>query len=317
MTLTVPGNLLLLGEYAVLEEGGLGLAAAVDRRVRIGTSPGRALSVEGSWPGGALEWTLRDPRSSPLAAAAVDCVQEWLRERGLPIPAWEAHITVDSTALFEPGGRKRGLGASAAVCVGLVAALLSEAGQRSGQARKAVPVLATRAHRRAQGGRGSGYDVFCSFHGAMGVFHGGADPSWRPSRLRWDPVVFLFPGPASVSTTDSVQRYAAWKERNPQAAREFLEHSNGCVLQFLRAGSAEAAAPRLRDCRRLGIAIGDAIGVPAGIKAPQGLDPAWCKALGAGNELGLCLLPPGVEPPADDARFRLVTQSGTGVAWEQ
>ena len=33
--LTVPGNLLLAGEYAVLVEGGLGLACAVALRVRV------------------------------------------------------------------------------------------------------------------------------------------------------------------------------------------------------------------------------------------------------------------------------------------
>jgi mevalonate kinase len=41
MRASVPANLLLLGEYAVLEEGGLGLAVAVDPRVRISAAPGR------------------------------------------------------------------------------------------------------------------------------------------------------------------------------------------------------------------------------------------------------------------------------------
>jgi phosphomevalonate kinase len=317
MTLTVPGNLLLLGEYAVLEEDGIGLAVAVERRVRVGISPGQGLSVEGSWPGGALAWTLRDPRSSPLAAAAVDCVEAWLHENGVTPPGWAARITIDSSALFGSDGRKRGFGASAAVAVGLVAALLAEAGQRTEEARRAVPALATRAHRRAQGGRGSGYDVFCSFHGATGVFHGGVDPAWQPCRLLWDADVFLFPGPASVSTADAVRRYTAWKERNPRAAREFLEDSNRCVLEFLRAGSAEAAAPRLRECRRLGITIGDAIGVPARIEAPAGLDPLSCKALGAGNELGACIMPAARAPAAGFPAFERAPVSERGIAWEE
>jgi phosphomevalonate kinase len=317
LRLTVPGNLLLLGEYAVLEEGGLGLAAAIERRVRIGISPGPGLRIEGSWPGGAFAWTPRDDRSSPLASAAVECVEGWLRQNGVPLPAWGARITADSTALFGPDGRKRGLGASAAVCVGLVAALLHEAGQQDGRAAREVPALAVRAHRRAQGGRGSGYDVLCSFHGAMGVFTGGADPSWQPRRLQWNAALLLFPGPASVSTADAVQRYAAWKERNPRAAREFLEDSNRCVREFLRAGSAAASRAPLHDCRRLGLAIGDAIGVPSGMAAPPGLDPGWCKALGAGDELGACILPAEAAPSSPGSSFERAVVAERGIAWEE
>jgi hypothetical protein len=53
----------------------------------------------------------------------------------------------------------------------------------------------------------------------------------------------------------------------------------------------------------------------AELEIPPGLDPKWCKALGAGNELGLCLLLPGTQPP-DDASLRLVPQADTGVLWE-
>jgi phosphomevalonate kinase len=317
VTLTVPGNLLLMGEYAVLEEGGLGLAAAIDRRVRVGISPGHGIRIEGSWPGGAFAWTPADARSSLLASAAVESVEDWLRESGLPRPPWSARITADSTALFARDGRKRGLGASAAVCVGLVAALLREAGLQGERAARAAPLLAVRAHRRSQGGGGSGYDVLCSFHGAMGVFHGGANPTWEACRLRWDAALLLFPGPASVSTGDAVQRYAAWKERSPAAAREFLEDSNRRVLEFLRAASAAEAARSLRDCRQLGIAIGDAIGVPARITAPAGIDLDRCKALGAGDELGACIMPAEAAPPDGGSSFERAVVSERGISWEE
>ncbi len=317
MTLTVPGNVLLLGEYAVLEEGGLGLAMAVERRVRIRTSAGSGLSVGGSWPGGSFEWTPRDPGSHRLMAAAVESAQGWLAENGRPAPDWSARIAADSTDLFRPDGRKRGLGASAAVCVGLVAALLFEAGRNDGQAQQAVPSIATRAHRAAQGGRGSGYDVLCSFHGAMGLFRGGANPSWEPCRLPWDAAVFLFPGPASVSTVDAVQRYAAWKDRNRRAAGEFREDSNRCVREFIRAPSAGEAVLRLDDCRRLGVAIGDAIGVPARIAAPRGLDAASCKALGAGDELGACIIDAARAPEAEASGHERACLSERGMAWEE
>ena len=317
MTLTVPGNVLLLGEYAVLEEGGLGLALAMDRRVRIGMAPGDGLRVEGSWPGGAFSWTPRDPRSSPLVTAVVDGVRGWLRENGSAPPAWGAGITVDSTELFEPDGRKRGLGASAAVAVGLTAALLEAAGHRTAQARGSVPAIAVRAHRAAQGGRGSGYDVLCSFHGALGIFHGGAIPAWQPCRLPGDARIFLFSGLSPVSTTDSVQRYMRWKESNPRAAREFLQDSNRCVREFLQAHSAEAATERLGACRRLGIALGDAIGVSARMDTPPGMDPSWCKALGAGNEIGACIVPVDHAKAADGPNLTRARVSERGLAWEE
>jgi phosphomevalonate kinase len=316
MTVSVPGNLLLLGEYAVLEEGGLGIALAVDRRIWIALLPGTGLSVEGSWPGGGFAWTPRETRASPLVTAAVDGVQRWLQESGSARPAWAARISVDSTELFGPDGRKRGLGASAAVCVGLVAALLEAADTRDERARGIIPRLAARAHREAQGGRGSGYDVVCSFYGGMGLFRGGAVPDWQSCRLPWDARIFLFPGPSAVSTTDAVQRYALWKERNPRAAREFLQDSNHCVREFLRASSAEAALSRLRACRKLGIAVGDAIGVTSRIDAPPGLDPAWCKALGAGNELGGCIIPSDIAPPEDGRAFERARVSERGISWE-
>ena len=52
--LSAPANLLLLGEYAVLEEGGLGLALAVERRARITVEPSDGLEVLGRRPGGSF-----------------------------------------------------------------------------------------------------------------------------------------------------------------------------------------------------------------------------------------------------------------------
>ncbi|MFW5690130.1 MAG: hypothetical protein ACOC1U_11215, partial [Spirochaetota bacterium] len=72
-TVSAPANILLLGEYAVLEEGGLGLAVALDVRARgehRSAAPGpvegsseaggatgtAALGVRGRIPGGEVVW---------------------------------------------------------------------------------------------------------------------------------------------------------------------------------------------------------------------------------------------------------------------
>jgi phosphomevalonate kinase len=311
--LTVPGNILLLGEYAVLEEGGLGLAMAVETRVQLEASPAPSLSIEGTWPGSSISWIPDRRGTSPLVEAVVDTVSEWL---GRPV---QARVHVDSSAFFTPDGRKAGLGSSAAVSVALVCGLL----RASGQAERAPDVpgpalhLALQAHRLSQGGRGSGYDVFTSFHGGLGIFRGGASPAWEPCTLEGDPGVLLFPGPAPVSTAESVARYSQWKKRNPGPARDFLRESNSSILSFAQSGSPSDARKWLGACRKLGIELGRSIGVPAELPVPAGLDPLWCKSLGAGNELGLCLLPRGARHPADAQGVRMVRRAETGVAWAE
>jgi len=308
--LTVPGNILLLGEYAVLEEGGLGLAMAVDTRVRLEASPAESLLIETAWSGRAISWTTARPEESPLVNAAVEEVSEWLGR------ACAARVHLDSSGFFSPGGRKTGLGSSAAVSVALVCGLLSTAGERSAARGPEAPSLALRAHRRAQGGKGSGYDILTSFHGGSGLFHGGVVPGWDPCALPDNTRLLLFEGAAPVSTADAVTRYEIWKEHNPGAAEDYLRESNDAILSFVGAGSADRALPWLRACRKLGIELGRSIGVPADLPVPPGLDAQWCKAVGAGNELGFCLLPPDAPAPAFRG-LRCIQRADAGVTWEQ
>jgi phosphomevalonate kinase len=314
MRLSVPGNLLLLGEYAVLEEGGLGLAMAVERRVRLDSVPAGQLRIDGSWPGGAITWTRGQPAASPLVAATVFTVEQWLGDRGIGMP--ESHITIDSADFFLPDGRKTGLGSSAAVTVALTCALLEAAGRRDAVRDGTACRLAVQGHRRAQGGAGSGYDAVCSFHGGLGLFRGGAEPAWEACDLSWRPAVKLFAGPAAVSTTEAVRRYAQWKARSPAAAREYLAESNRAVLSFVSAPTAADARQRLSECARLGMSLGRSIGVPADIAIPSGLDARWCKAAGAGNELGLCLFPTEAQP-AETQGMLSAPRAAQGVTWEE
>jgi phosphomevalonate kinase len=308
--LTVPGNILLLGEYAVLEEGGLGLAMAVETRVRLEAEQAPGLSIKGIWPGSSVSWTPDQRGTSVLVEAAVDTVAGRL---GSPLCG---KVRVDSSAFFTSDGRKAGLGSSAAVCVALVCGLLRLAGDVRPRVPD-VPGLALKAHRLSQGGRGSGYDVFSSFHGGTGLFRGGASPSWEPRALPCDLSVLLFAGPAPVSTSESVSRYLQWKERNPGPARDFLRESNNSIRSFVESATTADARKSLGVCRRLGIELGRLIGVPAELPIPAGLDPRWCKSLGAGNELGLCLTPRGARLSTDVPGVRRVRRAETGAVWEE
>jgi phosphomevalonate kinase len=274
-----------------LEEGGLGLAVAVEPRVRIHAArgrPGDGLEVAARMDT-VLRWTPceprepREPRSDPRAAlleaaVAVCC----------PAGPPPGSVEVDSSNFFF-GGRKVGLGSSAAAAVGVCWALLALAAGGPPQPGEVLEA-ALAAHRRAQGGRGSGYDVFASFHGGAGLFAGGARPSWQPLELPWLEPLYLFHGESGLSTPGAIGKYREWRLRRPEEAGSFLQESNRLVRSFSRAASRREALGSLRRCRELGLRLGDAIGVPAAMGLPGdwgGIRAEDCKALGAGNELGL------------------------------
>lgn len=305
LKISAPGNILILGEYAVLEEGGLGAAAAVDAWVHLDSVPDSGLAIDAVMPGGSFTWTRDRPDAGPLISAIVDAV-----EASIGTECDARRIRIDSSALFGEGGRKAGFGSSAAVSAALVAALLArpDAG--------AVVRTALAAHRSAQGGTGSGYDVHASVNGGLGLFRGGIEPSWEKRDAGRLTGLYVFPGPQAVSTRSSIDRFLQWKKRNPGLALSFLDRSNRIVRSFLWAESASAAADALRAGRDLGIELGDSIGVNARIPVPDGLDPDLCKSVGAGNELGLYFRVPGAPEPPPAAGTRRVSISERGLTWE-
>jgi phosphomevalonate kinase len=329
ITLTVPGNLLLLGEYAVLEEGGLGITLALERRVVVTAElalseasvgrdrrggvvddPARAdeplqrLEIEGSWGRDSVRWSDGDPGQSPLFGQIVAVCRRHLdglrarsseetEGRSGPAPREPAaRLRVDSRAFFLSPERKGGFGSSAAVTVGLVAGILGLAGLTPERVLEALPRLALEAHRAAQGG-GSGYDVYTSTYGGIGLFTGGEEPRWEPRFLPWLPSLWLVRGPRSVSSARAVERYRSWKRGYPRDAEGFLERSNETVRDFADARSwAEAERALLRG-REEGIRLGERIGVPAALELPPALTDLPGKALGAGDELGVIAVPAG------------------------
>jgi phosphomevalonate kinase len=307
---SVPANLLLLGEYAVLEEGGLGLAAAVEPRARVRAEPGRAsLRVIGRMgPGAELLWSPGYGRDDPRAAFLESVVRECC-----PAGQPSGTVEVDTSALF-PGGRKAGYGSSAAAAVALCWGLLAlAAGTPPPPA--AVLKVALAAHRRAQGGRGSGYDVLTSLHGGIGLFTGGAQPAWESLALPWLEPLFLFRGGGSVSTPDAIQRYRAWAARRPEEAQRFLQESNCDVQAFAQAGSRREAGHWFLRCRQRGLRLGEDIGVGAAVLPPfPGLPVEHCKALGAGNELGMVFSDLSVEASAGE--LQRIVLAGQGLVQE-
>jgi phosphomevalonate kinase len=285
--LSVPGNLLLAGEYAVLEEGGLGIALAVEPRLTVTVTPAERWSIEGHWGGRIETWSLgQEP--VPFAGKILLKALEW----GGTVPP--ARIVVDSSAFFDASGRKLGFGSSAALAAGLTAAVGRLAGRELGHA------AAVETHRHAQGGAGSGYDVTASWFGGCGLFTGGKIPKWQPLE-RPPTVMAVFSGPEAVRTTGSIALYRAWQAGHPDEAERWLNDSNDAVRTL--AGAVGTAWWQAAErCRHLGLAVGRQVGSPAELPRPEALSSdVFIKALGAGNETGLAvssapLTSPGLTP---------------------
>lgn len=289
MAYSAPGSVLLLGEYAVLWPGGLGVAASVEPRVRVLLrAGGDALRIEGTDGIDRFAWP---SRAGGLLEAVVRACGRTLGRAPGP-----ALVTVDSGALTG-GGRTPGLGSSAAVAAALTCALL--AGPRGAPPLDTVFRTALRAHRAAQGGRGSGYDVAASTYGGAGLFHGGDEPRFErlPAAATVPDDLFLIFGDRPLATPSAIARYLAWAQERPADRRRHRRVSDAIVRHALRTGGwAEAVRAGRRVTRWLGAAIGVPV-EPAALR--DRLDRADAagyagKPVGAGGELALCVPGPGM-----------------------
>lgn len=230
VTTSAPGKLFLLGEYAVLE-GAPALLAAVDARVAVTVGD----ATDGCWhlavpglatprlatPRLAIERLTLGPNGvipddtddrTTEALRVFDAVRSCVADVGVLPDALD--VTIDSTA-FSLGGRKLGLGSSAAVAVALTSALGIAHGL--GLDSSALFALAATAHRHAQRGAGSGGDVAASVYGGLLSYTTGT----TPESLGWPEglVALAVVTGDGASTTDLMSRVGAYARRDPSAYR--------------------------------------------------------------------------------------------------
>lgn len=323
-SLSAPGNVLLLGEYAVTEEGGLGVALGTGPRARAATSPSDDLTVTARMGAQTVHWP-REPL--PLAEAAVAI----LSRRDVQIRP--SAIEID-TSDFYRGERKLGFGSSAAAAVLLTALLMGEepgkSNESGGRDEGMLPdtgelfSIALEVHRELQGGRGSGYDVAASLYGGTIRFEGGALPRAERVELPWLPRLYAIPGPEAVRSGSAVGAYNRWKGRSPGEAIRFLQESNELVRRFLRSLSWEEAAPVVEAAKELGERLGGDIGVESAFRPASGIvrneelrnnsGGAVIKSVGAGAEMGVLFSP--CEPEAAALESMELAREERGLAWE-
>lgn len=197
-------------------------------------------------------------------------------------------IEIDSRAFYDLQGKKLGYGSSAAVTIALCTGIAILSGLTARDAGNVISGAAVEAHRFAQNGRGSGYDILASIHGGIGLVIGGSSPRWEPITLTWLESIGLFNLENPVTTTGALSKYEAWKDHSPLEYTQFLNRSNHLVKLIANSRSFDDARTHLEAYRDLGVFHGEAIGARADV--PESLreafiDDVFYKAVGAGNEL--------------------------------
>ncbi len=276
----VPGKLMIAGEYAVLRPPALAVAVAVGRLVR---------------------WQACDDGAGQLRVAAfgAQTTLTWSAAEvapGLPGFAGRAWTIGDGAwplvgapslqldVFGDVGGAKLGLGNSAAVTVATLRARAALAGAKP--AATVVADLARAAHRQAQAGQGSGYDVATVAHGGVIAFEpatGACEPLAWPADLA---AVALFVGEpaATAQALPRVEAMTPWLPGIVQAAvalRQAWVDRPAAILRALAA--CEAAAWAAEPVR-------SALFVPSVERARQFLGAAGLTSRVSGAGGGDCVL---------------------------
>ena len=299
---TVPANLLFFGEYAVLEKGGLGIACAVEPR----------LKVTGEWyekyciTANSGLWHMTIGYDTPvedddvhrlfLRRLLIQVDKEIGRRTGWKFKrereGGQPHITIDSHHFFDNRGNKLGLGSSAAVTVAATAMSMKMIEGLKPSAERLFPA-ALAVHRNINNGFGSGYDVAAALWGGWGLFCGGPEPRWSSiteACQHWPPI-YRFSGKAPVATTSAIAAFRRWRRSHREQWQQMLDHSNETLTALVNSRDWMTTRRHAKVARDLARELGESIGVPAIITPPTTL-PANCfhKALGAGNELGIAFM---------------------------
>jgi phosphomevalonate kinase len=236
ISVTSPGKLILLGEYAVLE-GAPALVSAVNRHCSVRVEPLYNSTFQIRTPnlnipeiqfnldadGDAHFRSDPDPKTEKQLRFVL-AILKYLTQTNGKIPG--AFIEIDTSPFYHrTTGHKFGLGSSAALTVSLLSALSEYTGRaisRSDLYREAFL-----AHRHAQGKMGSGVDIAASTTGgvmsytmptAPGRLDGKIVPLSQPDNLH---MVTIWAGYAA-STRNFVRNVHSFKQESPDQYRSIL-----------------------------------------------------------------------------------------------
>ena len=269
---TVPGKLVLAGEYAVLSPGEPGLVVAVAPGL-VGHWETAGVTTVAASDLGVAAVSLDDARTAlPFVAQVAAVIQEIF---GQPVPVGALTLTGE----LQQNGQKYGLGSSASACVAATRIWL-RAMKRPATSEQVFRIAGV-AHARQQR-NGSAIDVAAISFGGLGLYRslgtefltqlsGPAILTTPFTSAVWQPLVLPagavlragFTG-QSAATGPAVANVLAWAEAHPERWIEFAGASRQAVtlcLRGLEAGQLPAFHRGIREARRVLRGLGEAIGV--------------------------------------------------------
>ncbi|WKC76380.1 phosphomevalonate kinase [Borreliella valaisiana] len=284
---SVPGNLLLMGEYAILEEKGLGLAIAINKRAFF------SFKKSDSWRFFSKKKEIDDFTLIENRSDFVFKMFSYLSQNcffNLERSAYDVYI--DTSNFFFNDGTKKGFGSSAVVAIGIVCGFFLINNATNVVEKDEIFKYCLEAYRHSQGGIGSGYDIATSIFGGIIEFEGGSIPKCRQLGAIEFNDFYLLRGLQAVKTTDSIYEYNKHRDY-------ILDFILKCNLEMRKlilsiGNSKSELISSLKRAKELGLAIGEAIGVSAALSPSFEHLKDQCdliKALGAGNETFLVYRP--------------------------
>lgn len=239
VTAEAPAKLVLSGEYAVLF-GAPAVVLAVDRRVAasVRERTDRCCRLHASGMDRDADFSLVEGKlvfAEPAMAGHFGLAAAVIERLGLPPGGVD--LDIDSRALYA-GGRKLGLGSSAAVCVALGKALAAA----SGIALELTSLV--EVHRQAQGGRGSGVDIAAAWHsGLLSVTTSSGMPTVDHLSIPGDVALRIVDTGVPASTARMLAELQAWRGADVRAgaALQALGEAARDAEEAWRAGAGERA----------------------------------------------------------------------------
>ncbi|AHH08656.1 phosphomevalonate kinase [Borrelia anserina] len=284
---SVPGNLLLMGEYSILEEDGLGLSVAIKERAYF------SFKRSGSWRFFAKKnkidnFTLIEDDNNFVFKMFRYLKQNYFSN----LEDFPFDVYVDTSNFFLSSGVKKGFGSSAVVAVGIVYGIFLILIGNDCLVKDKVFMYCLEAYRYAQGGMGSGYDIATSLFGGVIRFKGGNFPKYELLGKMCFNNFYLMQGPTSVKTTSSIIEY----DKHRISLMNFMKDVNIVMKKMIlnASNSPSCLLSGLRLAKDIGLEIGKRIGISADLPLNLSYLKNECsliKALGAGNETFLVYKP--------------------------
>ncbi|MDF2859519.1 MAG: phosphomevalonate kinase [Neobacillus sp.] len=261
---TVPGKLVIAGEYAVLEPNQQAIVMAINRYITATIEPSgqNMLSLPQlgldhiTWEesGNKVQFSVTDPRLQ-FVQNSIAIVNQFLLENSITLQSF--HLTIKSGLDDPETGRKYGLGSSAAVVVAAISAILSlHSVEKFPPTLDQVFKLAAIAHLKTQK-NGSGADIAASTFGGWLVYSS-FKSNWVLNELQngeklsgilekqWPNLSITPIKPPSqlnlcvgwtkdvAATAPMINKIHKFRSSNKKAYTQFLKESSYAVAQLIK-----------------------------------------------------------------------------------